>query len=77
MQTSNLICPDEVLSNIAKSKPKNRKQFLALKGTNERMFTKIGSEVIEAVLANERIQNNNQKITPTKKFRQASLKLTI
>lgn len=68
MQTSNLICPDEVLSNIAKSKPKNRKQFLALKGTNERMFTKIGSEVIEAVLANERIQNNNQKITPTKKI---------
>lgn len=68
MQTPNLICPDEVLSNIAKSKPKNREQFLALKGTNERMFTKIGSEVIEAVLANERIQNNNQKITPTKKI---------
>lgn len=68
MQTSNLICPDEVLSNIVKNKPKNREQFLALKGTNERMFTKIGSEVIEAVLANERIQNNNQKITPTKKI---------
>lgn len=68
MQTPNLICPDDVLSNIAKSKPKNREQFLALEGTNERMFTKIGSEVIEAVLANERIQNNNQKITPTKKI---------
>ena len=68
MQTSNLICPDEVLSNIAKSKPKNREQFLALKGTNERMFTKIGSEVIESVLANERIQNSNQKITTTKKI---------
>lgn len=68
IQTPNLICPDEVLSNIAKSKPKNREQFLALKGTNERMFTKIGSEVIKAVLANERMHNNNQIITPTKKI---------
>lgn len=68
MQTPNLICPDDVLSNMAKSKPKNREQFLALKGTNERMFTKIGSDVIEAVLASEKIHNNIQKIAPRKKI---------
>lgn len=68
MQTPNLICTDEVLSNIAKNKPKNKEQFLALKGTNERMFTKIGDEIIEAVLSSEKMDSINQNINPTKKI---------
>lgn len=68
MQTPNLICTDEVLSNIAKNKPKNREQFLSLKGTNERMFTKIGNEVIEAVLINEKAHINNENNHSTKKI---------
>lgn len=68
LQTPNLICPDDVLSRIAQKKPGNRDEFLSVKGTNERMFNKIGAEVIEIVLASsppkdgDLIKNSMKKI---------------
>ena len=49
MQTSYLICPDDILRNIASSKPKNREEFLSVKGTSSRMFNKLGNDFIEII----------------------------
>lgn len=49
MQTAYLICPDEVLRSIAKSKPSTEHELLNIKGFNNRMFNKLGNELIEII----------------------------
>lgn len=53
MQTSQLICPDEVLREIIIKKPKNEKELLSVKGFNQRMFNKFGSDILEIMEENE------------------------
>lgn len=49
LQTAYLLCPDPVLSEVAKKKPKSRSELLNIKGFNTRMFNKIGKDLLEAV----------------------------
>lgn len=44
-----LICEDPVLVLLARLKPKTREEFLEIEGTNERMFNKIGEDVLSVI----------------------------
>ena len=48
-QQPHLICTDEILRTIAKMKPQNHSTLLSIAGFNQRMFNKIGDEVLSAV----------------------------
>lgn len=49
LQTPELICPDNILAEISRKKPVNRFELLAINGFNQRMFNKMGSEILEEV----------------------------
>lgn len=44
-----LICNDEVLLKFAQMKPKTKEEFLEVEGSNERMFNKIGDEILSVI----------------------------
>ncbi len=46
-----LICSDEILAELSRVKPKTREEFLELPGTNERMFSKTGEEILSVINA--------------------------
>lgn len=48
-QTKDLICPDEILKRIIVLKPKTKNELLQVEGFNERMFTKLGEEILELI----------------------------
>lgn len=56
-QNPNLICRDEILREIARIKPIIPSEFLAIDGTNQRMFNKIGEEFLE-IIKEEREKEN-------------------
>jgi ATP-dependent DNA helicase RecQ len=61
-QTPNLVCPDNLLKEIAMAKPKSPEQLLNIKGFNNRMFNKIGIELIEAInsfIKEKKLDENN------------------
>ena len=47
MQSGNVICPDNVLREIVRLKPKNGSELLSIKGFTQRMFNKFGEDVLE------------------------------
>ncbi len=49
LQSTYLICPDDILRKVADKKPKNKSELLSVEGFNNRMFSKIGEEILEAV----------------------------
>ncbi|MHB1686039.1 MAG: RecQ family ATP-dependent DNA helicase [Ignavibacteriaceae bacterium] len=49
VQSSYLICPDEVLREVAQQRPKSRHELLKIKGFTERMFNKVGDEFTEII----------------------------
>jgi len=49
MQSGYIICPDEVLRQIAFDTPKTREEILNIKGMNQRMYNKVGHEFLEAI----------------------------
>jgi ATP-dependent DNA helicase RecQ len=49
MQTASLICPDQILKEIAGLKPKTKNELLSIKGFNLRMFNKLGNEFLEII----------------------------
>lgn len=51
-QTPNLICPDPVLRKVAEERPQNVTDFLSITGTNQRMFNKIGRDILEVIQEN-------------------------
>jgi ATP-dependent DNA helicase RecQ len=51
-QSPNLVCPDEVLKAIAEIKPMNTSALLSIKGFSQRMYNKIGEEILTAVREN-------------------------
>jgi ATP-dependent DNA helicase RecQ len=55
MQSGYLICPDQVLKEVARLKPKNKTELLSINGFNNRMFNKVGNDFLEI------IQNYNPK----------------
>ena len=48
-QQAEIICSDKILRNIARNKPKTASELLNLEGFNQRMFNKIGAEILEVI----------------------------
>ncbi len=66
MQTGYLICPDEILREISFKKPVNRKQLLEIKGFNNRMFNKLGEDLLEVITEFEKRKRDEQSKTSKK-----------
>lgn len=49
LQSAYLICPDDVLREIARVRPKTKEEILAVKGFTNRMFNKAGNDFLEVV----------------------------
>lgn len=49
LQSPNIICPDEILSKISKDKPKTKFELFRIQGFTERMFNKIGNDLLEII----------------------------
>lgn len=71
LQTAYLICPDEILRDVAQQRPRSRRDLLNISGFTERMFNKIGNDFLE-VLVNfssskddSADTNTNQKQLPS------------
>jgi len=69
-QMPHLICQDEILRTIAKVKPKSHSELLNIAGFNQRMFNKIGEDIILVVKAENRINDTssgfNKRALPRK-----------
>ncbi len=61
MQTSYLICPDEILRQIAEKKPQMKNDFFSINGFNHRMFNKIGDDFLEIIQEFLKGKNNKPK----------------
>jgi ATP-dependent DNA helicase RecQ len=48
-QNGLIICPDEIMREIATRKPKTKTEFLLVNGTSPRMFNKIGEDFLEII----------------------------
>ncbi len=51
MQSGYLICPDNVLREVARTQPKSKAELLGISGFNSRMFNKLGNDFIEIIKA--------------------------
>ena len=49
VQSAYLICPDDVLREVARQKPKSRDELFSIKGFNPRMFNKVGEDFLEII----------------------------
>jgi ATP-dependent DNA helicase RecQ len=49
LQSGYLICPDNVLREVARIQPKNKYEMLGIAGFNGRMFNKIGNDFLEII----------------------------
>lgn len=49
MQSAFLVCPDNVLREVARLKPKNKSELMQINGFNNRMFNKLGNEFLEII----------------------------
>jgi len=49
MQSAVILCPDVVLRNIVLSKPKTERELLSVDGFTQRMFNKIGLDILEVL----------------------------
>lgn len=61
-QSAQIICPDNILREIAKLRPKTYSAFLEIDGFNKRMFNKIGEEFIAAIKEFEKDESLSNKI---------------
>ena len=78
LQSGYLICPDSILREVAKAKPKSKFELMNINGFNSRMFNKIGNDFLDAIysykpqhLVKSDFQNNHhlpQNIIETKKL---------
>lgn len=62
MQSAYLICPDDVLREIAKFKPSSKLAMMSIKGFNGRMFNKIGNDFLEIIKSLE-LKKSKSKIS--------------
>ena len=49
MQSGYLICPDNVLREVAKFQPKSKFELMNINGFNSRMFNKLGNDFLEII----------------------------
>ena len=60
MQSGYLICPDNVLKEVAHIRPKNKLELLNINGFNNRMFNKLGNDFLE-IIENYRLKGSSHK----------------
>ncbi len=65
LQTGYLICPDDVLKDIALKKPLTKTEMLNIGGFNNRMFNKLGHEFLDVINDLMKEKENKQPL-PTK-----------
>ena len=58
-QSAALICPDNLLKEIAKQKPVTPSKLLAIKGFTNRMYNKVGEDFL--LIINDHIQNEKKE----------------
>jgi ATP-dependent DNA helicase RecQ len=65
MQSGYLICPDDVLREVARKQPKSKFELLNINGFNSRMFNKLGNDFLEIIKAYKptELQRQETKIT--------------
>lgn len=49
MQSGYLICPDDVLREVARKQPKSKFELMNINGFNSRMFNKLGNDFLEII----------------------------
>jgi ATP-dependent DNA helicase RecQ len=49
LQSANIICPDDLLAQISRERPKTKSELLIIPGFNERMFNKVGNDFLEII----------------------------
>lgn len=64
MQTPELICPDYVLAEVSRKKPKNKFELMSINGFNQRMFNKLGNEILEEVQKYNNESKDQNKLKP-------------
>jgi|YelNatPaOPRAMG01_1025707.scaffolds.fasta_scaffold00724_14 ATP-dependent DNA helicase RecQ len=77
MQTGYLICPDEVLRELSFKKPKTKNAMLSIKGFNNRMFNKLGNELLEVILEYEKEKNKSYEMEKQKRDLPQNIKETF
>lgn len=60
LQSGYLICPDNILREVARMQPKNKYELLSIKGFNSRMFNKVGNDFLEII--NSHIPKENESL---------------
>ena len=78
MQSGYLICPDNILREVARVRPTSKLSLLSIKGFNSRMFNKLGNDFLEIInaytsrgfnkKANKETKEMPQNIVETKKL---------
>jgi hypothetical protein len=66
LQTSYLICPDDLLKRISIAKPATKNELMNIEGFNSRMFNKIGNELLETI--NEFVKDRTEIKAISKKI---------
>lgn len=66
-QPPHIICPDEVLREISRKRPSTFSQLLEIPGFNQRMFNKIGEEIL-SVIEENKSESNLSKLVKQKKL---------
>jgi ATP-dependent DNA helicase RecQ len=64
LQSAYLICPDDVLREVAEKRPKSKSGILSLKGFNNRMFNKVGEDFLEILISYEEPEKKGNKSMP-------------
>lgn len=60
-QSENMICPDEVLKSISELKPNKAADLLKIKGFTQRMFNKLGEEVLFVIKEFLKTENKQEQ----------------
>ena len=78
MQSGYLICPDNILREVARVRPTSKLSLLSIKGFNSRMYNKLGNDFLEIInactsrgfnkKANKETKEMPQNIVETKKL---------
>ncbi len=65
LQSAYLICPDDVLREIARVRPKTKEEILTVTGFTNRMFNKVGNDFLEAVKSTDDENKGTLKEMPS------------
>ena len=61
-QNPDIICSDKILRNIAKIKPRTTSELLSIEGFNQRMYNKLGIEILECIAEQNQKSDSEKKL---------------